>query len=140
MKGSCCTSYCLSSTKLLYDFIHRLGPYNTRLMRAYCDFDSRVVQLVIVLRMWVRSIGLSRAHFNNYALSQLLIYALQRASVPVLPCLQVPSSWARNMEWFTAQGFAGAVNSTAPVVVGGWRCDFTPPASLLPSNNNSSVG
>ena len=120
----------------------RLGPCNTQLMRAYYDFDPRLALLIPTVRMWARSAGLSRTSLNNYAVSLLLIYALQHATPPVLPCLQNPRGWPRNMDWFATRGFTAAADgvSQGRVSPGGWNCEFTPPGSLVPSCNTASAG
>ena len=116
----------------------RLGPYNTRLLRAYYEFDARVATLVPILRMWFRFIGIPRSQLNSYCISLMLIYALQHATPPVLPCLQNPGSWPKNMEWFATHGFTMTARST-PLIVDGWRCDFDPPGYLLPNQNTATA-
>ena len=111
---------------------NRLGPYNTRLIRAYCEFDSRFYTVLSSLRLWVRATGIKRAQLHNYALTLMLIRALQCADPPVLPCLQDPGAWPVNMAWF-AQGFAPTSNR--PTGVDGWNCSFIPPGSLVHSKN-----
>lgn len=130
------------SSSLLFFLPLRLGPCNTQLMRAYYDFDPRLALLIPTVRMWARSAGLSRASLNNYAVSLLLIYALQHATPPVLPCLQNPGAWPRNMDWFATRGFTAAADgvSQGRVSPGGWNCGFTPPGSLVPSCNTASAG
>ncbi|KAL5478122.1 hypothetical protein EMCRGX_G025003 [Ephydatia muelleri] len=114
---------------------NRLGPYNTRLIRAYCEFDARFYTVLSSLRLWMRVTGIKRAQLHNYALTLMLIQALQCADPPVLPCLQDPGAWPVNMAWF-AQGFAPTTNR--PTAVGGWHCSFTPPGSLMHSKNTQS--
>lgn len=120
----------------------RLGPCNTQLMKAYYDFNPSLSFLVPVVRMWARFIGLTRISLNNYAISLLLIYALQHTTPPVLPCLQNPEVWPRNMEWFAARGFAAIAEGVGQgrITPGGWKCEFTAPSSLMPSKNTASLG
>ena len=119
----------------------RLSPCNTQLMRAYYDFNPSLSLLVPVVRMWARFVGLTRMSLNNYAVSLLLIYALQHTTPPVLPCLQNTGAWPRNMEWFATKGFAATTGvSQGRISPGGWKCEFTSPGSLMPSKNTASVG
>ena len=126
----CCYHHCLC--------VIRLGPANTRLMQAYFQFDDRFAVLVPFVRLWVKYNGPPRSQLNNYTVSLLLIYALQRSQPPVLPCLQNPGSWPKNMAWFTKHGFASSLPPS--FAVGPWNCDFVPPESLLPSTNTQSAG
>lgn len=128
------TFYCFSC-------YFRLGPCNTRLMQAYYNFDARIPLLVPIVRLWMKVIGPPRSQINNYAVSLMLIYALQRCSPPVLPCLQNPGAWPKNMSWFAEKGFSvSSKRKEESIVVGRWRCEFTPPQSLLPSANTESPG
>lgn len=127
--------YCLLSRVLSFS----LGPLNTRLIKAYCDFDDRVPILLSVVKLWSRSLGFSGTKLNSYALSLMVIYFLQRCSPPVLPCLQEPQRWPRNPVWYREKLFHNQVplelKWTAP-----WRVGFTAPGSLLPSSNRDSAG
>ena len=95
-----------------------------------------------MLRLWARQSKIKRAVLSSYAITLMAIYALQHATPPVLPCLQDPRGWPKNMEWFGTQGFSGAAHNIehSVVEVGGWSCAFTPPGSLQPSQNSASVG
>ena len=116
----------------------RLGPANTRLMQAYSRFDDRFSLLVPFVRLWVKYSGTPRTQLNNYAVSMMLIYSLQRCQPPVLPCLQSPGSWPKNMAWYGKHGFASSLKTS--FIIGPWKCDFVPPESLLPSTNTQTPG
>ena len=120
--------------------VYRLGPANTRLMQAYSQFDERFALLVPFVRLWVKHNGPPRTQLNNYAVSLMLIYSLQRCSPPVLPCLQSPGTWPKNMEWFSKHGFQRQQQKYPQLTVGPWLCDFVPPDSLLPSTNTQTPG
>lgn len=117
----------------------RLGLANTKLMQAYSQFDDRFALLVPLVRLWIKYYGPPRTQLNNYAVSLMLIYCLQRIQPPILPCLQNPGSWPKNMAWFSKVGFS-SVAQHPPLIVAPWNCDFVPPDSLLPSTNTQSPG
>jgi speckle targeted PIP5K1A-regulated poly(A) polymerase len=112
----------------------RLGLYNTKLIKAYLDFDPRVPRLLHIIRAWARTINIKRTHLNNYALTLMLIYAMQRSTPPVLPSLQSPSFWPLNMEWIGKRGFTTATNSN-DITVDGWMLQYNNPSSFMPSKN-----
>ena len=116
-------------------------------MQAYSQFDERFALLVPFVRLWVKHIGSRRSsnryRFNltSYAVSLMLIYCLQRCSPPVLPCLQSPGTWPKNMDWFSKHGFRQQQwQQRLQLTVGPWSCDFVPPDSLLPSTNTQTPG
>ncbi|CAI7989026.1 Speckle targeted PIP5K1A-regulated poly(A) polymerase, partial [Geodia barretti] len=113
---------------------NRLGPANTRLLGAYMNFDPRMAVLVPCVRLWVRGWGLGRRLLNNYAMSLMLIHCLQHTTPPVLPCLQEPGVWPRNMAWIGSRG----LSVEKSISLGGWDCSFTDPRSLLPSSNTAT--
>ncbi|XP_019863494.1 PREDICTED: speckle targeted PIP5K1A-regulated poly(A) polymerase-like, partial [Amphimedon queenslandica] len=118
----------------------RLGPYNSKLLKAYLNFDKRVSPLLYLLKSWLRTcgvMGFKRTQINNYSLSLMLIYALQKTSPPVLPCFQDPKTWPLNMEWYGGAGFM--LRKHEAEYIDGWKVDFVNPNSLLPSKNTSSI-
>ncbi|XP_019853366.1 PREDICTED: speckle targeted PIP5K1A-regulated poly(A) polymerase-like [Amphimedon queenslandica] len=118
----------------------RLGPYNSKLLKAYLNFDKRVSPLLYLLKSWLRIcgvMGFKRTQINNYSLSLMLIYALQKTSPPVLPCFQDPRTWPLNMEWYGRAGFM--LRKHEAEYIDGWKVDFVNPNSLLPSKNSSSI-
>lgn len=131
------------STLQVHFYRLRLGPHNTRLLKSYLQFDRRVVPLLLVLRLWVRGcgiMGIGRTQLNNYSLTLMLISALQSTSPPVLPCLQNPIGWPRNMEWYERQGFSDHSVELAPVMANGWNVQFCNSSALKPSKNTASLG
>ncbi len=81
-----------------------------------------------------------KVKLNSYALSLMVIYSLQRCSPPVLPCLQDPVDWPRNMEYFQTIGRQEFNDRDNPWRDTPWNCGFTSPQSLLPSTNKESTG
>ena len=72
---------------------------------------------------------------NSYAVSLMVIHALQATTPPVLPCLQDLGPWPRNMDWFKQYH-----TPSDHVTSGPWSCDFVPAASLISSSNTDGVG
>ena len=74
-----------------------LALRNTSLLRMYAQSDSRVCELVYVMKHWARSRDLndpSTSTLSSYGLILMMIRFLQRRSPPVLPVLQaVPPDW-----------------------------------------------
>ena len=68
----------------------------------------------------------------------MVIYALQKTTPPVLPSLQSPGPWPRNMEWYGRRGFHVTEEMRA-VKVEGWDGEFLNPSLLLTSENNMSL-
>ena len=140
-------SICLRFTLCVCVCFCRFGPCNTRLMQAYSQFDERFALLVPFIRLWVKQIGCHRGsrqylfNLNSYAVSLMLIYCLQCCTPPVLPCLQNPGTWPKNMDWFSKHGFQQQQQQQRlQLTVGPWSCDFVPPDSLLPSTNTQTPG
>ena len=117
-----------------------LGILNTRLIKAYCDFDERVGILIRVLKCWAREHGLLRSQFNSYALSLMMIFALQHSSPPVLPCLQKLGPWPKNMEWHGQQHHPLLENDMDYELVKPAMVHFIPPESLQRSLNTQDTG
>lgn len=127
-----------SSLYFIFLYFSRLCAYNTKLLKTYLNFDSRVPPLLCFLKTWLRSQGITASHLNNYSLSLMLIYALQNTTPPVLPCLQSPGSWPLNMAWYGERGFVPRKEEA--MFIDGWKVDVVDSNSLLPSNNTSSLG
>ena len=67
------------------------GTRNTHLLLSYSDLDPRVRQLMVVLKKWAEFhllLGTRHKRLSGYSLALMLIFYLQRTSVPVLPVLQ----------------------------------------------------
>ena len=118
-------------------------------MQAYSRFDERLALLMPFVRLWVKHIcsghhGTRRYRFEltSYAVSLMFIYCLQHCTPPVLPCLQSPGMWPKNMDWFSKHGFQQQQQQQQrpQLTVGPWLCDFVPPESLLPSTNTQTPG
>ncbi len=48
----------------MFLFSRRLGVRNTRLLRLYSEMDPRVLQLLLVIRHWGATVGVSGAYFR----------------------------------------------------------------------------
>lgn len=87
-------------------------PYKSRLLRAYTDYDSRVSQLIAVVKHWANSHDLndaSQGTLNSFGWSLLVIQYLQLLQPPLLPSLQQQSDAIRAEE-----SRAGLVDKLAP--------------------------
>lgn len=107
-------------------------------MKAYCGFDPRVGALLPFVKLWARQLR-GKCVLNSYTLSIMLIYSLQRTSPPVLPCLQNPGVWPRNMDWYKGKSFQFE-NEVPTELTAPWDIKFVPPQSLSPSTNTESPG
>jgi len=84
-----------------------LGVANSQLVKKYTLLDSRFPALYFVIKQWSqkRNIhGASLGLLSSYAYCLMLIYFLQNATIPVLPCLQA-SSLLENEEKIFIDGF-----------------------------------
>lgn len=126
----------------LIAFFCSLGPLNSRLVRSYCEFDQRVPILISVLKLWTHVIDIPKKQLNSYGISLMVVYFLQRCSPPVLPCLQSPGEWARNMQWFGQKTWKDeTLNNQLDIeLVAPWDVSFTPPNAFHPSINSESTG
>ena len=70
----------------------------------------------------------------------MLIYSLQKTTPPILPSLQSPGPWHRNMEWYKEKGFVHGESEGYDVMVDGWNLKYICPESLLISENTSTLG
>ena len=112
-----------------------MGVLNTRLVKAYCNFDKRVSTLIILIKFWTRKLDIPKVLLNSYALSLMTIYALQHCSQPLLPCLQDVGSWPLS-DPVNRVHFENSLDpSTLRCVV-----TFASVQSLKPTSNSSSIG
>lgn len=95
--------------------------------------------LIRVLKYWARENGYPRTQLNSYALSLMMIFALQRSSPPVLPCLQDPGLWPKNMDWYKQQ-HPSLENDLDYKFTRPWKVRFTPAQSLKPTKNREGTG
>ena len=113
-----------------------LGVLNTRLIKAYCEFDQRVVILIRLLKYWAREHHIPRLNLNSYALTLMMIYALQHCSPAVVPCLQEPNSWPLKGDKHDFH----VENNVDPLLTYPSDVHFTSVQSLKPTLNSSSIG
>ena len=81
----------------------------------------------------VRASGINGKIFSSYSISLLVIYALQRCTPPVLPCLQDIGEWPLT----TATGSELTIPYSE---VEGWPFSFHPIEYLQPSSNQQGLG
>ena len=79
--------------------------------------------------------GHSRSLLNNYSLTLMLIAALQSTSPAVLPSLQSPAPWPKNMEWYLTH----SEEMSSPLMIDGWNARYCEPGSLKPSENTDTL-
>ncbi len=123
----------------MYNYIlfgFRLGLYNSKLIKSYISFEPRLIPMVLILRMWIHLFASVR--ISNYALTVMVIHCLQRLVPRVLPSLQCNGPWPRNMEWFSSKGFTR--EEIMSLLVEEWRFQLTDHESLLPSQNQLTIG
>jgi len=82
-----------AKTKLQCDICanNPLGLVNTALLRLYADFDPRVQQLGLIVKLWGKRRGINSPYYgtlSSYAFVLMLVHYLQACEPPVLPCAQ----------------------------------------------------
>lgn len=121
-------------------YLIRLGVYNSKLMKSYLELEPRLPPIVFFLRQWFKS-SLSDVNISNYALILMVIHCFQRATPPLLPCLQQHGPWPRNMAWFESVGFSNEVaKDMISSNVDGWKLSIIDHRSLIPSPDHRSLG
>jgi len=68
---------------------------NTRLLQAYAALDARVVELGLTVKNWAKDkevCGAAGGHLSSYTFTLMVIYFLQVACDPPVPCLQRDTS------------------------------------------------
>ena len=70
-------------------------PNLNQLLHMYVRLDSRVAPLIHIIKSWARlpQIDLndaSRATFNSFSITLMILGYLQSIVPPVLPCIQAP--------------------------------------------------
>lgn len=104
-----------------------LAIYNTKLLKAYSDCDSRVRPFVLAIKHWALHRGICNAAygtFSSYAWTLIALQSLQTTKPPVVANIQQGSK--RNLK-----------------VIEGTEYDLTMhdnPRTLLEENNSQSVG
>lgn len=98
-----------------------------------------MVTLISLLKLWCRVLEIPSKQLNSYTISLMVIYFLQCCSSPVLPSLQQPGQWPRNMEWYK-EGGEGVENQVERKLVAPWDVTFLSPHSFSPSANSDTTG
>ena len=104
-----------------------LAIYNTKLLKAYSDCDSRVRPFILAIKHWALHRGICNAAygtFSSYAWTLIALQSLQTSSPPVVPNIQQGSK--RSLK-----------------VIEGTEYDITmsdEPRKLLQEKNSQSVG
>ena len=71
-----------------------LGVYNSKLLKAYAQFDTRCHSLCLLVKIWARVhkvLSVQRGFLSSYALNLMVINFLQCMENPILPSLQKES-------------------------------------------------
>jgi len=71
-----------------------LAVYNSKLLRAYAEFDTRCHSLCLLVKIWARVhkiVSVQRGFLSSYALNLMVINFLQCMKNPILPSLQKES-------------------------------------------------
>ena len=82
----------------------------------------------------IRATGIGGRIFYSYSIALMVIYALQRCSPPVLPCLQDIGDWPL-LPATTVGEMIGPYG-----LVQGWPFSFCSIDSLSPSSNKMGLG
>ncbi|KAF9387408.1 hypothetical protein BGX21_000554 [Mortierella sp. AD011] len=83
-----------------------LAIWNTRLLRAYCRVDTRVRDVVVVIKKWAKCRKINNPYtgsLSSYAYVLLVIHVLQRQGV--LPNLQTIVAGNGKIPYWDCQGF-----------------------------------
>ncbi|KAF9347646.1 hypothetical protein BGX26_000886 [Mortierella sp. AD094] len=83
-----------------------LAIWNTRLLRAYCRIDTRVRDVVVVIKKWAKCRKINNPYtgsLSSYAYVLLVIHVLQRQGV--LPNLQSIVAGNGKIPYWDCQGF-----------------------------------
>lgn len=103
---------------------NELGVRNSLLLRTYCQYDERVLQLGRLVKDWAKKhslVGTADGCLNSYAYMLLTIHFLQALQPPVVPNLQAlatgevkitDSKWGGEDYWETK--FVDDVSSLPP--------------------------
>ncbi|XP_035604734.1 speckle targeted PIP5K1A-regulated poly(A) polymerase isoform X1 [Oncorhynchus keta] len=110
---------------------NRLAVRNTRFLQLCSGLDSRLRPLVYTVRYWAKQKQLAGNPsgagplLNNYALTLLVIFYLQKCDPPVLPTLDQLKDMACEEE---------------ECVIEGWNCTFpSQPIAVPPSKNTQDL-
>uniref|UniRef100_A0A4W5Q1C0 Speckle targeted PIP5K1A-regulated poly(A) polymerase n=1 Tax=Hucho hucho TaxID=62062 RepID=A0A4W5Q1C0_9TELE len=110
---------------------NRLAVRNTRFLQLCSGLDSRLRPLVYTIRYWAKQKQLAGNPsgagplLNNYALTLLVIFYLQKCDPPVLPTLDHLKDMACEEE---------------ECVIEGWNCTFpSQPIAVPPSKNTQDL-
>jgi DNA polymerase sigma len=90
---------------------------NTRLLRAYADWNPRVRELVLTVKSWAQKEGVSGAvtgNISSYAFTIMAIYFLQVDSVVQMPA--IPTNTFENLDPDLGDRFQSS-----------WTCDLSLP-------------
>ncbi|KAF9425921.1 hypothetical protein BGZ76_003021, partial [Entomortierella beljakovae] len=110
-----------------------LAIWNTRLLRAYCRIDSRVRDVVVVIKKWAKCRKINNPYtgsLSSYAYVLLVIHILQRQGV--LPNLQSIVPGNGKIPYWDCQGFNRYFFEDIPNLSRYWQ--------PTPEAENQSVG
>ena len=108
------------------------------------SLDSRVPQLVFIVRAWAKAKGLSVGkQLSNYALTLMVLYFLQTQTLPVVPSLQQRvHAWVKEQSDLQSTSDHGCDKSgdVQLEMIDNWDCSFFKGVSRLsPSQNTKSL-
>lgn len=95
------------------NFSNQVALYNTRLLRTYCEFDTRVRQLGLMVKAWAKARKINTTYHGTLSsygyILMVLHYLMNIANPPVIPNLQYlaydEDAWKNNMNIELFQGF-----------------------------------
>ncbi|XP_051157141.1 uncharacterized protein LOC127279067 [Leptopilina boulardi] len=99
-------------------FNNSLSIYNSRLIKHYLTFDTRIKPLILIIKYWA---NLCELKITSYALVMLVIFFLQQPNINLVPSI------------ITLNGKCN------PEIVDGWQVNFDEKIQYSSAKNKSSI-